>query len=72
MEWIKNRSTPDYQDIRDDRITFFTTASGQTRTFYYMVRAVSTGVFVQGPVGADAMYNGQYYSYSGAGRVIVR
>jgi hypothetical protein len=72
MEWIKNRSTPDYQDIRDDRITFFTTASGQTRTFYYMVRAVSTGIFVQGPVGADAMYNGQYYSYSGAGRVIVR
>lgn len=72
MNWIKNRATPDYQDIRDDRISFFTTASGQTRTFYYMVRAVSSGTFTQGPVGADAMYNGQYYSYSGSGKVVIR
>jgi len=72
MSWIKDKATPDYQDIRDDRISFFTTASGVSRTFYYMVRAVGRGTFRQGPVGADAMYNGQYYSYSGAGKITVR
>lgn len=72
MSWIKNQATPDFKDIRDDRITFFTTASAQIRTFYYMVRAVSTGTFTQGPVGADAMYNGQYYSYWGSGKVVIR
>ncbi|MCB9014279.1 MAG: alpha-2-macroglobulin family protein [Lentimicrobiaceae bacterium] len=71
ISWIKNRAMPDYQDIRDDRISFFTTATGQSQTFYYQVRAVSKGTFVQGPVGADAMYNGQYYSYSGAGKVVI-
>jgi len=72
MSWIKDKATPDYQDVRDDRISFFTTASGVSRTFYYMVRAVGRGTFRQGPVGADAMYNGQYYSYSGAGKITVR
>jgi len=72
MSWIKDKATPDYQDMRDDRINFFTTASGVSKTFYYMVRAVSKGNFVLGPVGADAMYNGQYYSYWGAGKMVVK
>lgn len=69
MEWIKNRGEPEYLDIRDDRINFFTTASGTPRTFYYMVRVVGKGSFTQGPVGAEAMYNGQYYSYFGQRKI---
>jgi hypothetical protein len=72
MSWIKEKATPDYLDVRDDRISFFTTATGTSKTFYYMVRAVSRGTFMLGPVGADAMYNGQYYSYWGSGKVIIR
>ncbi|MFH1121338.1 MAG: MG2 domain-containing protein [Bacteroidota bacterium] len=72
MNWIKDKTAPDYLDIRDDRISFFTRATGVSKTFYYMVRAVNRGSFNQGPVGADAMYNGQYYSYSGAGKIIVK
>ncbi len=72
LSWIINKATPDYQDIRDDRITFFTNVSGKSQTFYYMVRAVSQGTFIAGPVGADAMYNGQYRSYSGSGKVVIR
>ena len=33
------------------------------------LRAVSTGSFIMGTVSADAMYNGEIHSYSGAGRV---
>jgi uncharacterized protein YfaS (alpha-2-macroglobulin family) len=66
------KAVPDFVDIRDDRISFFTTAAGTSKTFTYMVRAVSRGTFKLGPVGADAMYNGQYYSYSGAGKVVIK
>ena len=68
MPWIQKASigTPDYFDLRDDRINFYTTATGTVRSFYYLARAVSKGRFVAGPVSADAMYNGEYRSYNGA------
>jgi alpha-2-macroglobulin len=69
IKWIKNSSEPDYLDIRDDRINFFTSIDDEPKTFYYMVRAVSPGIFQLGPVQADAMYNGAYHSYNGAGLV---
>ena len=72
MGFMKNRSTPEYTDIRDDRISFFTALSGTAKTFYYTVRVVSKGTFVIGAVSADAMYNGEYHSYSGSGKVSVK
>ena len=71
MTWIKNASTPQHFDIRDDRINFYTTADGTERSFYYLVRVVSRGKFIIGPVAADAMYNGEYHSYNGGGTVTV-
>lgn len=71
MEWIKNRAVPDYLDMRDDRINFFTSASSEPLTYYYLVRVVNKGNFTQGPVGAEAMYNGQYYSYWGKSAIKV-
>jgi uncharacterized protein YfaS (alpha-2-macroglobulin family) len=56
----------------DDRIHFFTTATGGEKSFYYQVRVISKGTFTVGPVGADAMYQGEYRSYSGGGKVTVR
>jgi len=72
MGFMEKRSTPEYTDIRDDRISFFTALNGTSKTFYYTVRVVSKGVFVIGAVSADAMYNGDYHSYSGSGKVSVR
>jgi len=69
MKWIKENDEADYVDFRDDRINLFTTATQKTKEFYYMVRAVSPGVFKLGPVQADAMYDGSYHSYNGAGTV---
>jgi uncharacterized protein YfaS (alpha-2-macroglobulin family) len=71
-QWIKEASVPDYMDIRDDRISYFTKADGsKERKFYYMVRVVSKGIFNMGPISADAMYSGDIYSYSGAGSITV-
>jgi alpha-2-macroglobulin len=66
MDWIKNASEPTALDVRDDRIHFFVNAYATRQTYYYGVRAVSLGQFKQGPVSADAMYNGEIHSYNGA------
>ncbi len=66
MDWIKDGSSPDALDVRDDRIHFFVNVTGNKQTYYYAVRAVSPGSFRMGPVSADAMYNGEYHSYNGA------
>ena len=71
MTWIKNASTPQYFDIRDDRINYYTTAGSTEQSYYYLVRVVSKGKFALGPISADAMYNGEYRSYSGGGVVSV-
>ena len=71
MPWLKNESTPDHFDLRDDRVNYFTTANATPKTFYYLVRVVSRGKFSLGPVAADAMYNAALRSYAGAGQVKV-
>jgi alpha-2-macroglobulin len=71
MDWIKNESTPTAMDVRDDRINLFVNAYNDKQTYYYAVRAVSPGVYKMGPVSADAMYNGEYHSYNGAGTIKV-
>jgi uncharacterized protein YfaS (alpha-2-macroglobulin family) len=71
MDWIKDASTPTALDVRDDRIHFFVDADYNKQTYYYAVRAVSPGNYKMGPVSADAMYNGEYHSYNGAGVIKV-
>ncbi|MEO8404483.1 MAG: MG2 domain-containing protein [Chitinophagaceae bacterium] len=71
MEWIKDASTPTALDVRDDRIHFFVDADYNKQVYYYAVRAVSPGNYKMGPVSADAMYNGEYHSYNGAGMIRV-
>ncbi|WP_276481847.1 alpha-2-macroglobulin family protein [Paraflavitalea pollutisoli] len=71
MDWIKDASTPTYLDVRDDRINLFVDLHNSRQTYYYAVRAVSPGLYKMGPVSADAMYNGEYHSYNGAGTIRV-
>jgi len=71
MDWIKDGSSPTALDVRDDRIHFFVDAYSAKQTYYYAVRAVSPGNFKMGPVNADAMYDGTYHSYNGAGVIRV-
>jgi len=71
MEWIKDASEPTAMDVRDDRINLFVDLFSNRQTYYYVVRAVSPGVYKMGPASADAMYNGEYHSYNGAGVIKV-
>ncbi|MDP4260949.1 MAG: MG2 domain-containing protein [Bacteroidota bacterium] len=71
MDWIKDGFSPTALDVRDDRIHFFVDANNNKQTYYYAVRAVSPGNYKMGPVSADAMYNGEYHSYNGAGVIRV-
>lgn len=80
-DWMKDKSYADHYDFRDDRVNIFTDLGDSygywysnrdySRTYYYTVRAVTAGKFRMGPVSADAMYNGEYRSYHGAGDVVV-
>ena len=71
LSWVKDQSTPEHFDLRDDRINYFTSVDAKPRTFYYLARAVTRGKFILGPVSADAMYRGEYRSYHGAGVVVI-
>jgi uncharacterized protein YfaS (alpha-2-macroglobulin family) len=71
MEWIKDSNSPTAMDVRDDRINLFVDAYENKQVYYYAVRAVSPGIYKMGPVSADAMYNGEYHSYNGAGVIKV-
>ncbi|MBI3257895.1 MAG: alpha-2-macroglobulin family protein [Ignavibacteriae bacterium] len=35
LSWIKNNTSPQHLDIRDDRINIFTSASGDEKAYYY-------------------------------------
>ena len=71
MDWIKDGDDPTALDVRDDRINLFVNLHDMRQVYYYAVRAVSPGVYHMGPVSADAMYNGEYHSYNGAGTIRV-
>ena len=71
MPWLKDGTTPDYFDLRDDRVNYFTAATTQPKTFYYLVRVVARGTFTVGPVAADAMYDATMRSYAGGGSIKV-
>ncbi|MEZ5009596.1 MAG: alpha-2-macroglobulin family protein, partial [Chitinophagales bacterium] len=72
LDWVNTEMNYDYRDIRDDRIFFFTTATGTEQSFYYLAIAVTPGTYQLGPVSADAMYNGEFHSYYGSGSVVVK
>ena len=72
LPWAIEKAVPEHTDYRDDRVNIFTSANGQIKKFYYMVRVTGKGTYLQGPVSAEAMYNGMYYSYSGSNKILVR
>ncbi len=71
FDWTNNRAYPQHFDVRDDRINFFLDPSNRERYLYYTVRAVTKGKYRMGPISADAMYNGEYHSYHGAGEITI-
>lgn len=71
-QFTQDASKPVYVDIRDDRINYYTNFGyKREQKFYYLVRAVTRGEFNYAPIVGEAMYDGDYYSASGGGKVKV-
>ena len=73
VDWLsRDLFTPDYMDIRDDRLMLFASFdSSGTRSFYYAVRAVGCGSFTLPPIKAECMYEPDVWSLSSGGSCTV-
>ncbi len=49
--------SPDYVDIREDRVVVYGTVTDKVNTFTYRAKAVSSGRFTVPPMFAESMYN---------------
>jgi uncharacterized protein YfaS (alpha-2-macroglobulin family) len=58
MESSREKSKPEYQDIRDDRVySYFGLEKGETKTFVVMLNAAYRGEFYLPAVYCEAMYD---------------
>ena len=72
--WSKDKQafTPNYIDIRDDRLLFYGTFQYQREErFYYALRAVTQGTFTVPPVSAEAMYDPSKSAVASTGTIQV-
>ena len=53
----KSNWTPDYVDVRDDRLVLYGDATRDAGTFVYRVRATNAGIFQAPPAFAEGMYD---------------
>jgi uncharacterized protein YfaS (alpha-2-macroglobulin family) len=49
--------TPDYTDVREDRVVFYGTVSPRISSFTYTTRAINSGTFTVLPLFAEALYD---------------
>lgn len=63
--------TPEYADIREDRVVLYGTVNNQLSEYRYTLKATSDGVFNVPPVYAQAMYQPTIRARSGAGKISV-
>ncbi|MBP5519403.1 MAG: alpha-2-macroglobulin [Treponema sp.] len=52
-----NKWSPDYVDIREDRVVIYASATEKIQTFTYKAKAICSGTFVVPPMFAESMYN---------------
>lgn len=66
-----HRWTPDYRDVRDDRLVIYGSFGGRLTEIRYRVKATSPGEFVAPAAYASAMYHRSVRGRSAPGRVTV-
>ncbi len=67
----KSSLTPDYVDIRDDRINIFGSLNKPSAVYYYVIRAVNRGKYNLPPVKAELMYRPKIRTIQDKGYFIV-
>lgn len=71
IPWLKSTASPDYTDIRDDRMNLYLTLTEDEVVYYYTTRAVTVGHFAVPSIRAEAMYDEEKFSLSGSGSIKV-
>ncbi len=64
--------TPDYVDIREDRVLMFGTVDQKVKEYVYRVRAKTEGSFTVPPLFAESMYNRRVQARSLGGHFAVK
>jgi hypothetical protein len=75
--WWKDRLstggnwTPQYADIREDRVVLYGSISNELAEYQYKIKAISAGVFTVPPIYATDMYQPTLRAHSSAGKISV-
>jgi hypothetical protein len=56
--------TPDYIDVREDRVVSYGTVETNIKEIIYKVRAINKGTYVVPPLYAESMYDRTIFGYS--------
>jgi alpha-2-macroglobulin len=67
----KSTFTPEYVDIREDRIVLYGYVEPGVKTFIYRIKATNTGSFVVPPTFAESMYDRSIQARSLGGKITV-
>jgi alpha-2-macroglobulin len=65
----KSNWTPQYADVRDDRLVLYGNIGKDAGAFVYRVRATNAGVFQSPPAFAEGLYDPKTVGYSLAGKL---
>lgn len=63
--------SPEYADVREDRVVIYAGANDSVQTWTYRIRATNTGEFVVPPAWAQSMYERERQARSLPGKVVV-
>ena len=56
--------TPDYVDVREDRVIFYGNVNPNIQEFVYKVRAINKGTFITPPFYGESMYDLSIFGYA--------
>jgi uncharacterized protein YfaS (alpha-2-macroglobulin family) len=63
--------SPDYADLREDRVVLYGTVGKDVKRFVYRIKATNTGTFAIPPAFAESMYERALRARSLGGRIVV-
>jgi len=64
--------SPDYAEVREDRVNVYGVADAAAREFVYTVKATAVGSFAVPPAYGEGMYDRRVRAWSQPGRIVVK
>jgi len=64
--------SPEYAEVREDRVNVYGQADASVREFVYIVKATAVGSFAVPPAHGEGMYDRTVRAWSQPGRIVVR